>query len=299
MVSVKTYAKIIISGEHSVVYGHPAIAIPFKEIYSIVEISKAKTNLFIFNNNKYLFSSIPDMYLGFLKLIEYFNDKYQITEPVIIKINSNIPDRSGFGQSASIGIGIAKALLKYNNLSLNDNVINELVNISEEFYHNRPSGIDQAAIMRETPIYFISGKVDKYINYPNKGYLLICNTPIKGLTETTVSYIQEKEAFYRSILTEVSEVTNDILLCWENKNLIKLGKLLEDNQRLLKELNLSINEIDNLIIKLQKLGSLGAKLTGKGRGGAVFALFDNLKLGKKAIKALKKEGYKELWLIKI
>src|SRR5690554_1730604 len=229
----KTPAKIIISGEHSVVYGNAAIALPFLKLYTETKIVSSRDFYFFINGEKYLLKKIVDKYLGYKLLIKYFIEKFKIKLPFIISVKTNIPHANGLGQSASIAISIARSLLKYHKVQYSDELLLELSYISENYYHKNPSGIDQMVLIKNTNIVYQNGKVTKYLNNLGKGYLLICNTQIDSKTIDTVEYIETNERHFNNTIDEISKVTNNIIEAWSKRDLDLMGNLMHKNQKLL------------------------------------------------------------------
>ena len=130
---IKTHGKIILIGEHSVVYGKPAIAIPFMDRELELTIKDSNENYLCsdFYNGK--IKDLDGRLLGFKNLIKTFTDKYKISDKVKILIKSDIPLQRGMGSSASIAVAIAKGLYEHFKIDYDiDKIMTEIFNRENE-----------------------------------------------------------------------------------------------------------------------------------------------------------------------
>ena len=295
---IKTHGKIILIGEHSVVYGQPAIAIPFMDRELELKIEDSDENYLCsdFYNGK--IKDLDGRLLGFKKLIKTFTDKYKISDKVKIMIKSDIPLQRGMGSSASIAVAIAKGLYEYFKIDYDINKIIDLANISEKYVHGNPSGIDIETIARDRAIWYIKNK--ETIDFPIDldGYLVISDSGIKGSTKEAVSDVKtlyDKDDKYKSYVESLGELTFSAKQAIKEHNLKLLGEIMDKAQVYLRELSVSDPIIEEMIRLAKDAGALGAKLTGGGRGGCMIALSPDIKTAEKIKEKLKALG-KEVWI---
>ncbi|WP_297378044.1 mevalonate kinase [uncultured Helcococcus sp.] len=295
---IKTHGKIILIGEHSVVYGQPAIAIPFMDRELELRIEDSDENYLSsdFYNGK--IKDLDGRLLGFKKLIKTFTDKYKISDKVKIMIKSDIPLQRGMGSSASIAVAIAKGLYEYFKIDYDIDKIIDLANISEKYVHGNPSGIDIETIARDRAIWYIKNK--ETIDFPIDldGYLVISDSGIKGSTKEAVADVRalyDSDDKYKSYVESLGELTFSAKQAIKENNLKSLGEIMDKAQVYLRELSVSDPIIEEMIRLSKDAGALGAKLTGGGRGGCMIALSPDIKTAEKIKEKLKALG-KEVWI---
>ena len=295
---IKTHGKIILIGEHSVVYGQPAIAIPFMDRELELRIEDSDENYLSsdFYNGK--IKDLDGRLLGFKKLIKTFTDKYKISDKFKILIKSDIPLQRGMGSSASIAVAIAKGLYEYFKIDYDIDKIIDLANISEKYVHGNPSGIDIETIARDRAIWYIKNK--EIIDFPIdlNGYLVISDSGIKGSTKEAVADVRalyDSDDKYKSYVENLGKLTFSAKQAIKKNNLESLGKTMDKAQVYLRELSVSDPIIEEMIRLSKDSGALGAKLTGGGRGGCMIALSPDIKTAEKIKKKLNDLG-KEVWI---
>lgn len=269
------HAKVILFGEHSVVYGKKAVAMPIKNMNIDIEI----LDEYIYENE----------HTKFIK--QYIIDKYNMNN-FYIKIKSNIPISKGLGSSAALALAIAKKLK-----SINDNIdIDDIVHISEKKAHKNPSGIDSVVVSQDKSIIFEKGKDIQNIDISLNAYLVIFDSEISSSTKEAVEHVKNSNRM--DVIEKLGKITEKAIISINNKNVYEVGSLFNKTQELLKELGLSTTYIDYMIKNINYY-SLGSKITGSGMGGCVIALCKNKEKVTKLIKKMRKKGVKLVCVTKI
>ncbi|MHA1202182.1 MAG: mevalonate kinase [Candidatus Heimdallarchaeaceae archaeon] len=312
--------KIILFGEHSVVYGHPAIvtAINLRTKCMVTKSSQKEVQLSIFSDyslnapstglkRKYImnkeqkeFIEQDSKYEQPVNLAYYF-----ITEKVLslstsnkhphIHIHSEIPPGIGLGSSAANSVASLASLSAFMELEFSMKELNELAFEAEKIIHGNPSGVDNT-ISTYGGIQFYKEKKFSQLNIPDfLSYVVIVNSGIPRNTKTYVEKVakslEEDTTKYRNILEEIGELTAIAKSSLMEGNITKLGNLMTQNHLLLEKLGVSLPILTELTNSLVQLGSLGSKLTGAGGGGCVIGLFDDYQKANRAIEKMKSRGF--------
>ncbi|CAM3229036.1 mevalonate kinase [Streptobacillus felis] len=271
------HGKVILFGEHSVVYGKNAIAMHLKSVKMEAKITTINTN--------------ENVHVKHIK--EYIKSNYNILDEVYVEINSNIPRARGLGSSAALAVSVARAFKERYNLT--DENVFDIVNESERWAHGNPSGIDIAVILNEKNVLFNKKEGIRNIDIDLNSKLLIIDSGIKGSTKKAVSMVSNNLDEYKGYIEKLGKITDDAIAAIVKKNLKLLGELMNSSHNLLRNMNLSNDVIEN-IINICNEYALGSKITGAGLGGCVIALIENEEKAYKLINILKEKGVSNIWL---
>ncbi len=278
--------KIILFGEHAVVYGYPGIALPVKEISINVRINQS--NSFSYSADRKLYKEEKDR---LNKLIDFLFFKLDIAkENLEINIESTIPISSGLGSSAALSISLIRAISDHFHLDLEEEYINKLGFECEKFFHGTPSGIDNTVITYEKPVYYKKGKVE-LLKIKNPLDFVIADSGIKANTKQVVSEVRKRydkdREKYSNIFQEIALITSQAKPFLQESNITMIGILMTQNHYLLKQLGVSNDKLDRMVEIALQAGAYGAKLAGSGKGGNIIAIVDD-KVKDEVIKKLKK-----------
>lgn len=297
-----SYAKIILLGEHSVVYGKPAIALPLKTITANTVISSLPNQDILLESNYFTgnLSSSPKQMLGIKNLITYLVENLNISSGIKIKLKSNLPAERGMGSSAAISISIIRAFHNFVNKPLTKAKLLKLANIAEKITHKNPSGLDAATSSSENPIWMIRDVETTDIPVNMDGYLLISDSGLAGQTSEAIKIVQENlknnPAQTNELLNNLGNLTFTAKDQLATNNLVGLGKTFKKAHVNLKKLGVSISKLDNLIAIAEENGSLGSKLTGGGRGGCFISLVKTRDEANELANILQANGVTENWI---
>jgi len=284
VISSSACAKLILLGEHAVVYGKPALAIPFSglRVRCVVEpwINGPAGTMHIRARELQLkqpLQALPeDNFLH--KAVELVLAELGVYQTPTCKlaIYSDIPISAGLGASAAIAVATMRALSTFLGHPLEKETLNRLAFETEKLMHGNPSGIDNTVIVYEQAILFRKGEPIEFV-YPSINlHFLIADSGIKKATAETVAYLaMQRERDPQSVEAAIAEIGKISLLgkkAFEQGDLIALGEAMDADQALLAQLDLSCEALDELIIAARQAGALGAKLTGGGKGGNMLAL---------------------------
>jgi len=294
--------KIILMGEHSVVYGEPAIAFPFQETY-ISTIVEPDTTMIVdchyFSGN---LSEVPAQLKSVKEVIvQTLTALHHETATLKITITSTIPAERGMGSSAAVAVSIVRALFDYFDIPCTSEDLLPLVNGAEKIAHGNPSGIDAAATTGNEPLYFIKGHpLESFPMNVSNAFLIVADTGIKGQTRAAVSDVahlfeQNKQEISQHI-TELGYLTKCAKQAILADDVHTLGKVMNQAHVQLQALTVSNDQLDQLVTTARENGALGAKLTGGGRGGCMIALADSKEQAEKIAASIETAGAVATWI---
>ena len=281
MTKSSTFGKIILFGEHAVVYGRPALAVPVRQVYTDVNVSdsdregiwidapavKLHAELNTLPSDHPIASAIHNLF--FLLRVSPFPN-------LNIRISSTIPVASGLGSGAAVTIALIRALASHLRHAMEDEEVNAFAYEIEKIHHGTPSGIDNTVITYGKPVYFVKGKPIETFKVGQPFTFVIGDTGIPAPTNESVGevrrlWLSDTPRFER-VFDKIGDVSFSARCAIEAGLYEWLGELMNKNHALLQELTVSSPELDRLVEAARGAGALGAKLSGGGRGGNMIAL---------------------------
>lgn len=273
--------KVILFGEHAVVYGRPALAIPVTQLQATATVSKnSRGGIWVEAPNINLSSELsqlaPEHPLA--AVINSVFEILNITRPpaCTVYLQSTIPVASGLGSGAAVSVAILRALSAFLGHPLSDEQINKLAFEVEKLHHGTPSGIDNYVITYARPVYFVKGRAIKTFRVGADFTIVIGDTGTPAPTKESVAAVRKlwetDQPRWEKVFDRVGEIVWDARQAIERGDGVELGKLMDANHSLLQEMTVSSVELDSLVDAAHKSGVLGAKLSGGGRGGNMIAL---------------------------
>jgi mevalonate kinase len=273
--------KIILFGEHAVVYGRPALAVPVTQLHAEAQVTEATrrgiwieapdvdlhAELNTLPSDHPIASVIHNFF--FLRRVSPFPD-------LEVRIHSTIPVASGLGSGAAVTVALTRALASYFNQPLTDEQLNAFAYEIEKLHHGTPSGIDNTVITYASPVYFTKGEPIETFRVGKPFTIIIGDTGIRAPTKDSVGDVwklwKTDEPKWEGIFDLVGEIARTAREVIEKGETNRLGKLMDENHALLQEMTVSSPELDVLVAAARQAGALGAKMSGGGRGGNMIAL---------------------------
>jgi mevalonate kinase len=299
-------AKLILCGEHAVVYGRPAIALPLAGIRARAEVvaGRAGTGIVVVARDlrrRWRLRDDPNSPLSeliarVLAHLESAPDSSDSAPPptrapdLRITIRSTIPIASGMGSGAAVATALARAIAAHFGYSLPPAEVSALVYASERRFHGTPSGIDNTVVAYEQPILFQRRQAQgaglaaseppapiiEPVQIAAPFTLLLADTGIRSPTRAPVGEVRRRweaePARYESLFDQVGAVVSRARTLLAQADIAALGPLLDRNHDLLQQIGVSSPELDALVGAARAAGALGAKLSGAGWGGVMLAL---------------------------
>lgn len=300
----KSHAKIILLGEHAVVYNEPAIALPLPDLNMLVTVAKRDSGQIILAENyQGPLSEMTEAFEGIRQLINRLLKFFKMPNLAFsLKIQSTIPLERGMGSSAATAVAIVRAFFALFETPLSNLELQRWANVEEAITHGAPSGIDAATAAHDVPVWFMKGNLPEPIEMALDATLIIADTGVHGQTGLAVSVVREQlqndPIETQNHLTALGNLSREARNFLAENSANKLGPLMTDAQKHLDAIGVSHPYLNNLIDAAIEAGALGAKLTGGGVGGAMLALADNHADIEAIIAALEKAGAREIWVQK-
>jgi len=279
--------KIILFGEHAVVYGRPAIAVPVEQLRA-----RAVTSADLHAEPGTVHIQAPDIDLDTFmdqlpanhplrKVVQIVLVELAITRPPAFKlrVSSTIPLAAGLGSGAAVSVAIIRALAAFLGRWLQNDKVSSLAYEVEKLHHGTPSGIDNTVVTYSMPVFFVRGSPLETFRVKSPFSLVIGDTGISSPTAIAVGDLRQAwlaaPEHYEPIFDDVSQIVASARSLIESGQVKQLGPLMNENHVLLQEMGVSCVELDRLVSAACKAGALGAKLSGGGRGGNMIALVED------------------------
>ncbi len=293
--------KVILLGEHAVVYGKHALAIPVKDAVSVA-ISEAQSTPTI---------SIPDWQVeqpiaasddtGVGAAIALIQQELDVESAgCSLHVRSKLPRAMGLGSSAALAVAITRAFNEQLSLGLDDAQVNAVAYECEKLAHGTPSGIDNTVATYGEPMLF--RKADSLQLEPVKlkesPPIVIACSGKSGLTKEQVAGVRSRRdrssAHYDAIFDEIDALSLAGASALAEADYAELGLLMNICHGLLSAIEVSTSELESMVSIARAAGAVGAKITGSGGGGSIVALCPGAV--PEVIAALQSAGYKSIIL---
>lgn len=299
----QSHAKIILIGEHSVVYGQPAIALPLPNVAQTVTITPRDDMQRLIHSSYFdgELTALPAKMRGVGKLIRTLIDRFDGNQDFWeMTIDSDLPAERGMGSSAATAIAIVRAFFDYYQQPLNRELLLQLAAIEEEITHRSPSGLDAATAASSSPLWFVRGKLGTPIPMHLNATMVIADTGVPGATREAVTAVhqllEQSPTSTQETIDHLGQLTKQAQSALQLNEVAKLGSILLAAHHDLQKLQVSNDDLDQLVKVSMANGALGAKLTGGGRGGCMFALVNTTAEARHLATTLLQVGARKTWL---
>ena len=283
IVKASAPGKIILFGEHAVVYGRPALAVPVTQVHADVEITDSDSaGIWIQAPDIHLHAELntlpSDHPIAAVIHNLFFLSRVSPFPSININISSTIPVASGLGSGAAVTVALTRAVASYIKYSMTDEQVNAFAFEIEKLYHGTPSGIDNTVVTYARPVYFVKGQAIEAFKVRQPFTIVIGDTGISAPTRESVADVKKlweaDQTKWEKVFDDVGEISFSARRVIEEGWVKMLGPLMDENHALLQEMTVSSPELDKLVSAARNAGALGAKLSGGGRGGNMIALVE-------------------------
>ena len=290
-------AKVILFGEHFVVYGEPAIVLAIdKRTYAKAEnrndhrlhVRSINLNLAGYFENQIFFVEQGEAREAKMKFepirlaVEKVLEKHQKNGGLDIEINSTVPVAAGLGSSASVVTAVTAAVGALLKINMTKEDVLRIAFESEKVVHGTASGVDPAISTFGGTLLFQMDTGFKPLEVKTDIPLVIGDTGVERSTRAQVARVREMKEKYPQVVDPIMRAAREIVLraidALKENDLDTLGELMNINHALLYGIGVSDESLECLTNAARKAGALGAKLTGAGGGGCMIALTRNERL---------------------
>jgi len=269
----RSCGKVILLGEHAVVYGVPALVAGLDR-GATASAQLSDTGVLTLGDRRARASDDTELGRAFSALLDELGaGRHDVT------VDLELPPGAGLGASAAIGVAIARSVLEASGHATPD--VGRVVDGAmawERVFHGNPSGVDAWASAYGGCFSFVRDSGRKPVSVARDLSLAVAIAGPPASTKLMVEGVarlrERKPDMVGKSFDGIESLVRNAALCIEAGDLPGLGKLFDLNQMLLAGLFLSTPEIEQACALAREAGALGAKLTGSGGGGAVIALSD-------------------------
>lgn len=297
----RAHAKAILFGEHAVVYGAPAVAVPLCQLEVEAEVRSfpgAETRI-----ESELFAgtlqAMPERLQPVATAARASLAEAGLGSTAVqLRIRSAVPHGRGLGSSAAVAAAVARATADFAGREFDTEQLYGIVQQAERVAHGNPSGIDARAVAARGPIRFQSGSTAELpIGAPLT--FVIADSGVSGSTAEAVAGVRELRAAEPAridrAISRLSDLAEGATLDLGLGDRAALGSRMREAHELLGRIGVSTTALDALVDAACAAGAAGAKLTGSGLGGCVLALVDSEEQAERIALTLRAAGAQRTW----
>lgn len=272
-------AKLILFGEHAVVYGKPAVAAGLpRGARAVATASEASTSRLVVRDGltDEVHARVEADAAGepLARAFEAIVAQFDAPTAVDVEVTLEVPIGVGLGSSAALAVACARALATFFD---QPDAVDAAVEASERVFHGNPSGIDQMAAT-EGGLFFYS-RHDGIETAPIEApplTLAVCQAGPAASTSEMVEKVARRKEREGQLVDYLNQLIGDTARAatgaLSDGDWRRVGELMDINHGALCALGVTSAELDAACHAARAAGALGAKLTGAGGGGCVFAL---------------------------
>lgn len=283
-VSATAPGKVILVGEHAVVYGRPAIAVPVWERVASAEILPRPLGAGCvivardLNRTQRLADAPADDALAVVARATLAQLGLPPDPDAQIELTSTIPIASGMGSGAALNAALVRGLYAYAGQTPDPAAVSALVYQGEQIYHGTPSGVDNTVVAYGCPVWFVRGHAPVVFSPAAPFTLVIADSGVASPTRHMVAGVRARyeadPVGYSAAFDAIGELVTTARAALEAGEIAALGPLFDRNHALLQQVGVSTPLLDGLVDAARRGGAAGAKLSGGGGGGNLIALVD-------------------------
>ncbi|MBT1035759.1 mevalonate kinase [Canibacter sp. lx-45] len=270
------HGKSILIGEHSVVYGAPAIAFPLPDLQVRATVQHSAAPVLLSEVYSGPLSNAPARMSPPLTAMRESAKRFDLDPAAIsLTIDSPIPVERGLGSSAAVATAVVRATASLAGVELTELDRFNLVQYAEHIAHGTSSGLDAHAVVATGPLLFRGG-VPKLLRNKKEVTLVIADTGTPGKTSIAVGGVralrENRPQLITVLIERLAALTESAEAALGAGDHELLGGIMTEAHATLNELGVSSHELNKLVRDAIAAGALGAKMTGGGLGGCTISL---------------------------
>ncbi len=290
------YGKVILFNEHFVVYDVPAIASAIDKT-TTARVKESPPGLVLHDERMATPGYKENKKDQQQDSLRYIFQAMNVSGELEIWLGGDLKAASGIGASAASCAAIARAIDDEYDMGYSDDDINHVAYEGERGYHGTPSGLDNTVATHGGLVWFQSGDMEHLdINRPVN--IVMGNTGIVADTKKAVAGVRERKEQqpekYERIFQQTDQLVHDAREALLASDWQAVGRYMNQNHELLQQIEVSSEELDELVDLAREQGAPGAKMTGGGLGGFMVALTPGEELQKNVADAIEQAGYEAL-----
>jgi len=298
--------KVILFGEHFVVYGIKAILCSIDKRVKVTSLITDEDSIVIKSNlgnitiprSKSL-DEIKSPFMPFIYLSKTLLEKFGNKGGIEVTIDSSIPSGVGLGSSSACCVAAAASISGLFTKYSKEEILKFAIEAEKTIFKNT-SGADSTVCTFGGIMEYDKENGSKKIDSPSNFHLVISNSRIPHSTNSVVKKVNEfkekNESVFSTLCKEESELIRKVIPSLEKNDFRSLGKIMTNNQEYLEQIGVSNAELRKMI-EITNKTSYGSKITGAGLGGCIISLVDELKI-EQTLENLSSKNY-ECFSVKI
>ncbi len=247
--------KFILSGEHSVVYGYPALVSPLSVGVTVAVVNDSSSN-----QREYI-----------AEILQLFAATFsKDATGLVVQINSELPEKSGFGSSAAVANAVLQALCDHFAVELSKDQHFSFVLEAEKMIHGNPSGADVAAVVHGQTLLYTKAPIPQWKNVVVKKprtVLLIQSGAAQESTGEMVALVADKKAQEKEVTQQLEQMAEQTKRWYTElttgSDSVFPNELVSENNKLLTKLGVVGQRAQQMIAEIEAIGG-AAKVTGAG-----------------------------------
>lgn len=282
--SAEAPTKIILSGEHSVVYGYPAIVLAVEPKVraearlvddAVLRVSSSRLGTAEYDLVSSKFKGDRKLHPA-LEVMRSVLEACSCRSGLTVQTSGDVPLAAGMGSSASAFVSTALAAFRAAGVDPSKAQLFDAAMVGEKLVHGRPSGVDVEISISGGIMTYVKGSESRHIEIDADFPLLVVNTGLERSTGDMVerfrSSLESGGEEKKGLLGTMGAITESIEAALGNMDLDLIGHLMTANHCLLSSFGVSVPALDTIVAQSIMAGALGAKLTGAGGGGSAIVL---------------------------